>query len=117
MEKQEDGTYAITVPEVEAGESNYALKVVKFAGGDEAQKEWFTVTGTGVADPEYPIEKIVAVGSGQNGFLNEESWNVSSDANTMTDKGDGVYEIVYDEVEANVEYNIRSSSQLTTAGA
>ena len=137
MEKQEDGTYAITVPEVEASDANYALKVVKFVGGDEAQKEWFgvnggnlnydfmvkeacdvtvtfnpetkeiTVTGTGVADPEYPIEKIVAVGSGQNGFLNDESWNVSSDANTMTDKGDGVYEIVYDEVEANVEYQVK----------
>ena len=137
MEKQEDGTYAITVPEVEASDANYALKVVKFVGGDEAQKEWFgvnggnlnydfmvkeacdvtvtfnpetkeiTVTGTGVADPEYPIEKIVAVGSGQNGFLNDESWNVSSDANTMTEKGEGVYEIAYDEVEANVEYQVK----------
>ena len=137
MEKQEDGTYAITVEGVEASDANYALKVVKFVGGDEAQKEWFgvnggnlnydfmvkeacdvtvtfnpetkeiTVTGTGVADPEYPINKIVAVGSGQNGFLNDESWAVDSEANTMTDKGEGVYEIVYDEVEANVEYQVK----------
>ena len=105
MEKQEDGTYAITVPEVEAGENNYAVKVVKFVGGDEAQKEWYgvnggnlnydfmvktacdvkvtfnpetkeiTVTGIGVSDPEYPINKLVAVGSGQNGLFDEVGAN------------------------------------------
>ena len=137
MEKQDDGTYAITVPEVEAGENNYAVKVVKFVGGDEAQKEWYgvnggnlnydfmvktacdvtvtfnpetkeiTVTGIGVAEPEYPINKLVAVGSGQNGFLNDESWAVDSEANAMTEKSEGVYEIVFDEVGANAEYQVK----------
>ena len=137
MTKQDDGTYAITVEAVAAADENYSLKVVKFVGGDEAQKEWFgvnggnlnydflveedcdvtvtynpetkeiKVTGIGVADPEYPINKIVAVGSGQNGFLNDESWAVDSEANTMTEKGEGVYEIVYDEVEANAEYQVK----------
>ena len=137
MTKQDDGTYAITVEAVAAADENYSLKVVKFVGGDEAQKEWFgvnggnlnydflveedcdvtvtynpetkeiKVTGIGVADPEYPINKIVAVGSGQNGFLNDESWAVDSEANTMTEKCEGVYEIVYDEVEANAEYQVK----------
>ena len=97
MEKQEDGTYAITVPDVPAGDANFALKVVRFVGGDEAS----------VAEPEYPINKIVAVGSGQNGFLNDEAWAVDSEANKMTEKGEGVYEIAYDEVEANVEYQVK----------
>ena len=137
MTKQDDGTYAITVPEVEAGENNYAVKVVKFVGGDEAQKEWYgvnggnlnydfmvktacdvtvtfnpetkeiTVTGIGVSDPEYPINKLVAVGSGQNGFLNDESWAVDSEDNAMTEKSEGVYEIVFDEVGANAEYQVK----------
>ena len=66
-----------------------------------------TVTGIGVTDPEYPINKLVAVGSGQNGFLNAESWAVDSEANTMTEKSEGVYEIVFDEVGANVEYQVK----------
>ena len=137
MEKQEDGTYAITVPDVPAGDANFALKVVRFVGGDEAQKEWYgvnggnlnydfmvkeacdvkvtfnpetkeiAVAGDSVAEPEYPINKIVAVGSGQNGFLNDEAWAVDSEANKMTEKGEGVYEIAYDEVEANVEYQVK----------
>ena len=137
MEKQEDGTYAITVPDVPAGDANFALKVVRFVGGDEAQKEWYgvnggnlnydfmvkevcdvkvtfnpetkeiAVTGDSVAEPEYPINKIVAVGSGQNGFLNDESWAVDSENNKMTEKSEGVYEIVYDEVEANAEYQVK----------
>ena len=137
MTKQDDGSYAVTVEAVPASDANYAVKVVKFVGGDAAQKEWYgvnggnlnydfmvkedcdvtvtynpetkeiKVTGAGVADPEYPINKIVAVGSGQNGFLNDEAWNVDSEYNTMDEEVEGVYTITFDEVEANVEYQVK----------
>ena len=137
MTKQEDGTYAITVPDVPAGTANYSLKVVKFAGGDEAQKEWIgvngtdyncefmqksdgdvtvtfvpetkeiKVTGSGVAPAEYPIDKITAVGSGQGGFLYDISWDPDAADNKMDVVSDGVYEIIYDEVAANVEYQVK----------
>ena len=48
MTKQEDGTYAVTVEDVQPGTANYQLKVVKFVGGDEAQKEWIGPNGTDV---------------------------------------------------------------------
>ena len=137
MTKQEDGTYAVTVEDVQPGTANYQLKVVKFVGGDEAQKEWIgpngtdvnydfmvkeacdvtvtfnpetkeiNVTGTGVGPAEYPIDKITAVGSGQGGFLYDISWDPDAADNKMDEISEGVYEIVYDEVAANVEYQVK----------
>ncbi len=137
MTKQEDGTYAVTVEDVQPGTANYQLKVVKFVGGDEAQKEWIgpngtdvnydfmvkeacdvtvtfnpetkeiNATGTGVGPAEYPIDKITAVGSGQGGFLYDISWDPDAADNKMDEISEGVYEIVYDEVAANVEYQVK----------
>ena len=137
MTKQEDGTYAITVPDVPAGTANYSLKVVKFVGGDEAQKEWIGVNGTdyncdfmqtadgdvtvtfvpetkeikvtgdGVAPAEYPIDKITAVGSGQGGFLYDISWDPDAADNKMDETSEGVYSITFDEVAANAEYQFK----------
>jgi len=137
MTKQEDGTYAVTVEDVQPGTANYQLKVIKFVGGDEAQKEWIgpngtdvnydfmvkeacdvtvtfnpetkeiNATGTGVGPAEYPIDKITAVGSGQGGFLYDISWDPDAADNKMDETSEGVYEIVYDEVAANVEYQVK----------
>ena len=137
MTKQDDGTYTIDVPDVPAGTANYSLKVVKFVGGDEAQKEWIGVNGTdyncdfmqtadgdvtvtfvpetkeikvtgdGVAPAEYPIDKITAVGSGQGGFLYDISWDPDAADNKMDETSEGVYSITFDEVAANAEYQFK----------
>ena len=137
MTKGEDGIYSIVVEDVPAGEANYSLKVVKLISGDEYQKEWIgingsyynydfmikkdcdvtvtynpetkeiNVTGEGVANPEYPIYKITAVGSGQNGFLNDILWEPDAEENKMEEINPGIYAITYPEVAANTEYQVK----------
>ena len=130
MTKQGDGTYAVTVANVQPGTANYQCKVVKYARDDEAAPDWIgdngtndnyvfmvkqacdvtvtfnpanneiNATGEGVADPEYTINKITAVGAGMNGFLNNvSSWDPDDESNKMDEVAPGVYEITYTEVE------------------
>ena len=137
MSKQEDGTYAITVANVQPGTANYQFKVVKYAGGDVNQVQWIgsngtdynyefmvkqacdvtvtfnhetneiNVTGEGVGPAEYPIDKITAVGSGQGNFLNGVSWDPKDESNKMDEVAPRVYEITYYDVDSNTEYQFK----------
>jgi len=125
MTKQDDGTYT-KVYEVAAPTNDISLKVVdngNWIGNKAGDNVTFsvteastftvkydpnvvdaskvTVTGDKVEFHEFNadlVTKMVAVGSGNGGFLNDESWAVASDSNAMTEKSKGVYEITYEEV-------------------
>ena len=120
-----------------SGNSNYALKVVCFKNGDENEDIWLgpdgtdydyefrvtsecdvtviynpvtkkiTATGSGVAEADYSIDKIIAVGTGENGFLNNISWDPDADDNKMTEVSPSVYEIEYTGVKANAVYQVK----------
>ena len=137
MTRKADGTYAITVRNVLSYDENYQLQVVRFIGGDKNRKEWYGANGTtynydfrvtadcdvtvafdpstktiaasgkGVAEAEYPIEKLVAVGSGKDGFLNNVSWGLNAEANEMKETAKGVYRLVCDSVRANRSYQVK----------
>ena len=137
MTRKADGTYAITVRDVLSYDENYQLQVVRFIGGDKNRKEWYGANGTtynydfrvtadcdvtvafdpstktiaasgkGVAEAEYPIEKLVAVGSGKDGFLNNVSWGLNAEANEMKETAKGVYRLVCDSVRANRSYQVK----------
>ena len=67
-----------------------------------------TVTGDGVVPPVYKLDAIYAVGeSGGTAFLNGESWKVDADANKMTEVSDGVYEITFEDVDTNTNYQFK----------
>ena len=70
-----------------------------------------TVSAEGIEFHEFKaslVEKMVAVGGGAgSNFLNGENWNEKSDANAMEKKSEGVYEIVFDEVEAKGDYQFK----------
>ena len=137
MTRKADGTYAITVKNVLSYDENYQLQVVRFIGGDKNRKEWYGANGTtynydfrvtadcdvtvafdpstktiaasgkGVAEAEYPIEKLVAVGSGKDGFLNNVSWGLNAEANEMKETAKGVYRLVCGSVRANRSYQVK----------
>ena len=137
MTRKADGTYAITVRDVLSYDENYQLQVVRFIGGDKNRKEWYgangttynydfrvtadcdvtvafdpstktiTASGKGVAEAEYPIEKLVAVGSGKDGFLNNVSWGLNAEANEMKETAKGVYRLVCGSVRANRSYQVK----------
>ena len=70
-----------------------------------------TVSAEGIEFHEFKaslVEKMVAVGGGAgSNFLNGENWNEKSEANAMEKKSEGVYEIVFDEVEAKGDYQFK----------
>ena len=137
MTKKTDGTYTITVKDVLPSDENYQLQVVRFIGGSKTQKEWYGANGTtynydfrvtsacdvtvtfnpttkviaasgkGVAEAEYPIDKLVAVGSGKDGFLNDVSWGLNAEQNEMKAVSKGVYRLVCGKVKANQSYQLK----------
>lgn len=136
MAKQSDGTYSCVITDVMANtDINYELKVVKYVNGDPSQAIWYgingtdlnyefsmnrncditvtfnpetseiNVTGDGVAAPVYNLKTIHVVGEGKNGFLGNEEWNYN--ANVMEEIDDDLYEISYENVDANTEYQFK----------
>ncbi len=116
---------------------NYTCKVVRFIGGSSTDIEWIGIDGTylnrdfAVTDicdvtitfnpttkeiiatgdyvtaPYYKIDYITAVGSGKNGFLNDLSWDPNADENKMTEVSEGIYEISYENVKPDEEYQVK----------
>ena len=145
MTKRSDGTYAITVKDVLPDDDNYQLQVVKFVGGNVNSKVWYgangttynydfrvtaqcdvtvtfdpssrviAATGKGVAEAEYPIDKLVAVGSGKDGFLNNVSWGLNAAANEMKMIKKDVYQLVCDAVKPNQKYQLKFAANGTWA--
>ena len=145
MTKRSDGTYAVTVKDVLPDDDNYQLQVVKFVGGNVNSKVWYgangttynydfrvtaqcdvtvtfdpssrviAATGKGVAEAEYPIDKLVAVGSGKDGFLNNVSWGLNAAANEMKMIKKDVYQLVCDAVKPNQKYQLKFAANGTWA--
>lgn len=126
-----NGIYAKTYGNVAVGEG-YQFKVVKNGA------EWFgkangenitfnvtkacdvsitfntadnaiTVTGEGVSDYYFKVDKVVAVGNGSVGsnWLNGVNWDPSDAANVMTKVADKVYEISWNNVPAGEDYQLK----------
>ena len=73
-----------------------------------------TVTGDGVVPPVYKLDAIYAVGeSGGTAFLNGESWKQDAESNKMTEVADGVYEITFEEVDTNTNYQFKFAANGT----
>ena len=115
----------------------YQVKVVQFVGGDPANAVWHGMDGTDlnydfmlnadgtvtvtynpetaeiavkgdtVIPPVYKIDYITAVGGGQGNFLNGIIWDPAAAENRMTEVKPGVYEITYEDVDTNTEYQFK----------
>lgn len=124
-----NGTYAKTYANVAVAEG-YQFKVVKngteWIGKDNGENITFnvstacdvtitfnpadnaiTVTGEGVTDYYFKVDKVVAVGNGSGSWLNGASWEPGNDANAMTKVADGVYEISWNNVPAGDDYQLK----------
>ena len=59
------------------------------------------VSGEYVKEPLAPYEKIVAVGNGSGGFLNDKQWDPTAEENVMTEVSPGVYQITFNYVQSD----------------
>ncbi|MBQ0069487.1 MAG: hypothetical protein KBT09_07010 [Bacteroidales bacterium] len=128
MTLQNDGTYVKTYANVAVG--SYQFKVVKngseWIGDKNGQNVQFavntacdvniyfnpsnndiTVAGNGVGEKTFEINKVIAVGNGSGNWLNGVSWDPASDTNKMTQVGDLVYEISYNDVPVGGDYQVK----------
>ena len=115
----------------------YQVKVVQFVGGDPENPIWhgkdggdgnvdfglskdcdvtvtydpntkaITVTGAGVTEPSYALEYVTAAGSGYGNFLNGVNWDPTEESNRLTMVSPNVYEITYEEVDANTDLQFK----------
>ncbi len=126
MAENADGVYEITYPEVAAGD--YQFKVVangEWIGKDgnnvaftvtdtcdvtitfNKDTQEITVTGDFVVDTKFEVEAMRTVGNGFGAWLNDVNWDPADDSNKMTEVSTGVYEIVYEGVEADDNYQVK----------
>ena len=115
----------------------YQVKVVQFVGGDPENMIWhgkdggegnvdfglskdcdvtvtynpvskaITVTGAGVTEPSYALDYVTAAGSGYGNFLNGVNWDPAEESNRLTMVSPNVYEITYEEVDANTDLQFK----------
>ena len=136
MTKGDDGLYTITFPDVQPSDSVVEFKVVTNHSWDESYgdetganvqfivKNPCNVTVTfdeetkkinvfaDVDDGiEYPInptvEVVRAVGNGQDNWLNDVNWDPDDDINKMQQVAPGVYQIVFDDIDEDLNYQIK----------
>lgn len=128
MTLQNDGTYVKTYANVAVG--SYQFKVVKngseWIGDKTGQNVQFavntacdvniyfnpsnndiTVAGNGVGEKTFEINKVIAVGNGSGNWLNGSSWDPAASVNEMTQVGDLVYEISYNDVPVGGDYQVK----------
>ena len=128
MTKNDSGVYSITLSGVPASSGEtYQFRVVRFIKGEVNDKEWIgdentefrttaagdvivtydpatgevKVSGEYVKEPLAPYEKIVAVGNGSGGFLNDKQWDPTAEENVMTEVSPGVYQITFNYVQSD----------------
>ena len=92
------------------GEDNFTFNVTKECDVtvtyNPTTKE-ITATGEGVVIPtDLVIDHIVAVGNGEDSWLNGKAWKVDADANYMTETSEGskVYQIKFESLDAYENY-------------
>ena len=121
----------------------YEVKVVEFKDGDPDKAIWhgkdggdanvdfglskdcdvtvtynpntkaITVTGAGVTEPSYKLDYVTAAGSGYGNFLNGVSWDPTEESNRLTMVSPDVYEITYEEVDANTDLQFKFAANGT----
>ena len=121
----------------------YQVKVVQFVDGDPDKAIWhgkdggdanvdfglskdcdvtvtynpntkaITVTGAGVTEPSYKLDYVTAAGSGYGNFLNGVSWDPTEESNRLTMVSPDVYEITYEEVDANTDLQFKFAANGT----
>ena len=132
MTKGDDGKYTITFNDVQPAE-NVEFKVVVNHSWDESygdktganvkfnvteacdvtvtfdpETKEITVAGDGVTqDTELVVDVVRAVGNGQDNWLNDVNWNPDDDINAMSKVADGVYEITFNDVDEDLNYQIK----------
>ena len=92
------------------GEDNFTFNVTKECDVtvtyNPTTKE-ITATGEGVVIPtDLVIDHIVAVGNGEDAWLNGKAWKVDAEANYMTETSEGskVYQIKFESLDAYENY-------------
>ena len=73
---------------------------------DPASKE-ISVTGSIVTAPKTSYDHVYAVGNGEYNWLNGIAWDPSAADNEMTQVADKVWEIVYEDVYASLDYQVK----------
>ncbi|MBQ1354027.1 MAG: hypothetical protein IIY42_04170, partial [Ruminococcus sp.] len=121
----------------------YQVKVVQFVDGDPEKIIWhgkdggdgnvdfglskdcdvtvtynpntkaITVTGAGVTEPSYKLDYVTAAGSGYGNFLNGVNWDPTEESNRLTMVSPDVYEITYEEVDANTDLQFKFAANGT----
>ena len=121
----------------------YQVKVVQFVDGDPEKIIWhgkdggdgnvdfglskdcdvtvtynpntkaIIVTGAGVTEPSYKLDYVTAAGSGYGNFLNGVSWDPTEESNRLTMVSPDVYEITYEEVDANTDLQFKFAANGT----
>ena len=121
-----DGTYSFTEYDVPAG--SYGFKVTDGTWNNSWGKNGnnFTFTLAKTADvtihfnaaskaisvesdgiSTFKLNYIVAVGNGDGNWLNGANWDLNDATNRMTEVEPGIWEIVYEDVEAYDNYNVK----------
>ncbi|WP_407724972.1 hypothetical protein [Ruminococcus sp. JL13D9] len=123
------GLYEITYPNVQPAKA-VQLKVVKDHGWDESYPEQnvsfnvdtacdvkvtynpvtneVKVEGDGVVfDEDLIVKSVIAVGNGEDTYLNGANWDPCDPANAMTEVADGVWEMTMEDIYAFENYNIK----------
>lgn len=121
----------------------YQVKVVEFKDGDTENPIWhgkdggdanvdfglksdcdvtvtynpttkeIKVTGAGVTEPTYKVNYVTAVGNGYGNFLNGVNWDPTEESNRLTMVSPDVYEITYEEVDANTDLQFKFAANGT----
>ena len=123
------GLYEITYPNVQP-EDAIQLKVVKDHGWDESYPEQnvsfnvkeacdvkvtynpetneVLVSGTGVTfEDDLKPYSIIAVGNGEDTYLNGANWDPCDPANAMTEVADGIWEMTMEDIYAFGNYQVK----------
>ena len=123
------GLYEITYPNVQPAKA-VQLKVVKDHGWDESYPEQnvsfnvdtacdvkvtynpetneVKVEGEGVSfDDDLKPYSIIAVGNGEDTYLNGATWDPCDPANAMTEVADGIWEMTMEDIYAFANYQIK----------
>ena len=132
MTKGDDGLYTITFKDVQPAD-NIEFKVVVNHSWDESygdktgnnvkfnvvtpcdvtvtfneETKEIKVIGDGVTqDTELIVEVVRAVGNGQDNWLNGSNWDPDDDINKMQQVAPGVYQIVFDDIDEDLNYQIK----------
>ena len=141
MTQNADGTYSLTITDVQSAVTDYQLKVVGYIDsercnwyGDETDNNiTFNVTATCdvtvtfnaetkeikvegenvVFVTELEIESIYAVGNGYKEWLNNSDWEPDNELNKMTEISENVYSITYKNVEQGEDYQLKFAANGT----